>query len=64
VLRGVKKDIGKTLKQKFNVSADVVGVGSAIKNAKDIDQLDWLQFAVTRLTAECIATDDPRLKGN
>jgi hypothetical protein len=64
VQHGVKADIAKKLKEKFHASADIPGMNSALSHATSVEQLDWLAFAATRLAAECIATDDPRLKGN
>lgn len=63
VLRGVRGIIAHRLKKNFNVSADVPGIHSAIQHATSEDQLEWLKFAVGRLAAQCVASDDPRLKG-
>jgi hypothetical protein len=62
LLNAVKADVTRSFKKKFGVSPDYDGFMSALKNAKNTDQIKEIQIALQRTGGLCIASDDPRLK--
>jgi len=52
----------KWMRERFGVSADASGIGTAREQTKDLDKLDQIELASLQLDIKCVSADDPQMK--